>query len=119
VSLLGLDQWVNELRSVNTGFNDLYVERTQALSTRQTGAVETQRNQVTADFRALKNLFEARMAVARADGGANLSEFQTVHNEWSTLSGEYNDAVTRYTHTGDMEEPDGQDGAAAENEENT
>lgn len=115
VSLLGLAPWVSELRSVNTEFNDLYVARTQALSTQQTGAVETQRNQVTTDFRGLKTLFEARMAVAEVDGGANLSEFETVHNEWSTLSGAYNDAVTRYAHTDTTEEPE----EAAENDENT
>ena len=59
------------------------------------------------------------MAVAQADGAANLSEFQTVHNEWSALTGQYNNAVTRYTHTDDTEEPDEQDETTTKNDENS
>lgn len=44
----------------------------------------------------MKTLFEARFSVAKADGAASVPDFQQTANEWSTITDQYNDAVTRY-----------------------
>ena len=104
VALLELTHWVVKLKELNKNFNDLYVARAQALSTEQIGLVAELRIEVTAVFRKLKELFEARMAIAEVEGATNLVEFQKVRNEWSTLTEQYNDAVTRFKNTDETEE---------------
>lgn len=104
VALLGLTAWVSKLQELNRSFNDLYVARAQALSTEQIGLVAELRVEVTAVFRKLKELFEARMAIAEVEGAANLTDFQRVRNEWSTITEQYNDAVTRFKNTDETEE---------------
>lgn len=71
------------------------MERNESISTEQSSIVEQLRGEATSAFHSLKSIFEARMAIAEADNAVNLPEYQTISNQWSTLTQQYNDAVTR------------------------
>ncbi len=95
VSLLGLTEWITKLEQVNTLFNEKYVARAQALSSEQDGLVQQLRIEATQAFRELKTLFGARMAIAKVEADANMDTYETVANELSKLTEQYNDAVLR------------------------
>ncbi len=95
VLLLGLTDWVAKLKTVNTQFNEKYVERTLAASTEQEGKVLELRKESTKVFRKLKSLFEARMEIAQAEESADLPAYESVENALSRLAEQYNDAVER------------------------
>ena len=105
VATLSVTDWIDRLTELNDSFNGRYVERAQAISGRQEGIINTMIQEVTQKFRDLKAIFEARFAVATADGSANISQFQQAENEWSTITDQYNQAVTRYAGDGDEPAP--------------
>ncbi|KAA5537436.1 hypothetical protein F0919_07105 [Taibaiella lutea] len=94
---LNLQDWLAEIKTLNTTFNEMYVKRTQAISGHQPGLIDELIGKTTIVFRQLKSIFEARFAVAVADGAYIVPEFQQVENEWSMLGQQYNDAVSRYS----------------------
>ncbi len=93
VLLLGLTDWVAKLKTVNTQFNEKYVERTLATSTEQEGKVLELRKESIKVFRKLKSLFEARMEIAEAEESADFPTYESVENALSRLAEQYNDAV--------------------------
>ena len=101
VTTLNIDDWVTQLTRLNTNFNAKYVERAQAISGRQEGIIVELIDQSTKAFRAMKALFEARFSVAKADNAPSVEDFQKAANEWSTITDQYNDAVTRYANVND------------------
>lgn len=110
VDALALQGWVTELSSLNTLFNEKYVERAQSISGKQSGEVVELMNLAITSFRDMKMLFESRFAVAVADGNAS-ADFQQTENEWSTLSQQYNDAVNRSAQNEATEENDSEEQA--------
>jgi hypothetical protein len=100
VAELGLTGWVIELEMLNTAFNDKYVQRAQDLSGFEPGAIVALINEATKAFRKLKSMFEARFAVAEADGMEYITEFRQTANEWNSITHQYNDSVNRYAGNG-------------------
>lgn len=103
---VNLENWLTEIKTLNTSFNDMYVKRTQSISGHQPGLIDEMIGKVTVAFRQLKSIFEARFSVAVADDTFLVPAFQQVENEWSMLSQQYNDAVTRYAGNGSDGKPD-------------
>lgn len=101
VALLNLTDWITKLKEANTSFNEKYVERAKELSLEENGIITELRTTSITQFRALKAIFEARMAVAIADESDTVTEFTTLANQLSTLTEQYNDAVTRTAQTND------------------
>lgn len=112
VTLLGLTDWVSELKATNIAFNQKYMERTLALSTEQEGVMASLRLQAIAAFRSLKALFLARKAVAEADTGTQVALFNTVAKEWQQLTEQYNQAVVRLASEKDSKSPSEGEGAS-------
>ncbi|SEB35761.1 hypothetical protein SAMN04489761_0090 [Tenacibaculum sp. MAR_2009_124] len=95
VTSLELTQWVSHLKNLNNSFNEKYVARAQNLSVEQEGLVAEIRKRAVSEFKTLKNLFIARATIAQVDGLPNIGLFDTVANEWNTLTDQYNTAVLR------------------------
>ncbi len=95
VALLGLTQWVEKLQAVNTTFNEKYLERAKALSAEQDGVVLQLRSESTQAFQQLINIFEARMAIAKIEGG-NFNAYETVNNELNEITEQYNEAIQKH-----------------------
>ena len=104
VATLKLEDWVDHLAGLNKSFNDKYVERAQAISGHQLGQIRQLIEDTTQRFREFKTIFEARFAVAVADGGAAVADFQQAENEWNSITSQDNDAVNRYA--GDDKDPE-------------
>lgn len=94
---LGLMPWVVELQLANKEFDALYVNRAIEISGTEKGIVDTKRTLVTGNFKTLKQVFEARKVIAQIEESDVLADFNTLSNEWSTLTQQYNDAITRAT----------------------
>ena len=94
VALLGLGDWVSSLESLNSSFDQKYVQRAQTMAGADPGKVAEMVTQAITDFRNLKTIFEARFAVAKADG-EDVSTFTAVEQEWNSLTNDYNTAVLR------------------------
>ncbi len=92
-NLLGLTEWVVQLKIVNVEFNEKYVERAKALSTEQEGVVLQLRTKATEAFFQLKNIFEARMAIAKIEQTDLISVYQQLDNELNEITEQYNNAV--------------------------
>ncbi len=92
VTLLDLTEWVQKLGATNVEFNEKYLERAKALSTEQEGIVLQLRTEATEAFQVLKNIFEARMAIAKVEG-VDVDKYQNVDNELSEITEQYNQAV--------------------------
>ncbi|CAL2105006.1 conserved hypothetical protein [Tenacibaculum sp. 190524A02b] len=95
VSLLALNTWVIKLKEVNTIFNAKYIERAKAISLDQDESITALRIQVLAEYKALKNIMEARSTIAVEDKTDTVETFTLVVNELNVLTDQYNNAVTR------------------------
>ncbi len=95
VALLELTQWVEKLQTVNTTFNEKYLERAKALSSEQEGVVLQLRSESTQAFQQLVTIFTARMAIAKVEG-ADLTPYETVNNELNEITEQYNEAVQKH-----------------------
>ncbi len=96
ISLLGLTQWVEKLQTVNTAFNEKYLERAKALSTEQEGVVLQLRIEASEAFRNLINIFEARMEIAKVER-KDVNAYETANNELNEITEQYNEAVQKKT----------------------
>ncbi len=96
ITLLGLTEWVDQLQNVNTKFNQMYLERAKAQSKEQEGIVLELRKESISKYRFLVNILEARMEIAKIDNGENIELFETVINELSEITDQYNEAVKRH-----------------------
>ena len=107
IALLGLGDWVATLQLLNNSFDQKYVQRAQSQANVQPGKVAELVTKAIGNFRALKAIFEARYAVATADGGENTDAYKALEQEWNSLTADYNDAVMRNTGgTSDAPTPD-------------
>lgn len=104
VTLLNIGDWEGVIEDLNTKFDDLYVQRAQAISGNDPSVIAPMIEDITQLFRNMKNLFDARFAVATADGAATVADFTTIEQEWNTITQQYNDAVNRFS-GGEEEDP--------------
>ena len=102
-----MGDWVGTLQLLNNSFDQKYVQRAQSQANVQPGKVAELVTKAIGNFRALKAIFEARYAVATADGGENTDAYKALEQEWNSLTADYNDAVMRNTGgTSDAPTPD-------------
>lgn len=94
--LLGLDEWTTQLKNTNAAFNDGYIARTEERSEQQLGVIQTLRDKATEQYRALRNIFNARAVVATTDGTAEATTFEEIGKELDALTEQYNTAVMRF-----------------------
>lgn len=95
ITNLQLQEWVDKLKITNTTFNNLYLERTEALSAEQKGMVAKLRENAIATYRTMIKVFDAFLILAEAQNSDNLSELNSISNKLSQLSEQYNEAILR------------------------
>lgn len=93
VTLLGLTEWVTQLKNSNTEFNDKYIARSKQISKEEEGVVAEHRLLAIADYRKLARAFDARMAVAALDANDLLENYKQVAKELNAVTEQYNDAI--------------------------
>ncbi len=95
INLLNLNEWVIQLKTLNTEFDTLYLERVKALSKTQKGASTTFKKELITSLKSLKTLFEARLTVAVLDKTSNLKAFNSIAKKWDALTQQYNRDIIR------------------------
>ncbi len=101
ITLLGLNDWVTELKSINIVFDTTYLERTEIRPNTRSLYSNGLKDEAINSYKHLKAAFEARSAVAELDGLETTALFQDIATNWNELIEQYNSAVKRSSNTKD------------------
>lgn len=96
---LDLTDWIQELKTVNTNFNNTYMERTQELAGANPDKLKLLRLEANELYYKLREMLSAHSTI-----NGDIDPWHKTINEWNALSRQYNDMLA--TRAGRMADDD-------------
>ncbi len=95
IKALKMMDWIDNLASINSEFEKRYILRTQELSLHNDGEINNVKQNAISYYRALMNLFEARLTIAKEESSPNLGVFFKIEGNLTQLAEQHNLAASR------------------------
>lgn len=89
LTTLNLTDWINELKSLNTQFNTIYLNRTQEYGNASPETLKGKREQTNEDYYNLRDRINALHTLVETED----SPYQTVINQINALIEQYNELI--------------------------